>query len=121
MWEFIAKRTLLWATELNIVSNAGLVMAAAYEEEKGSGVIKIDHLVRCREIVGDKLWFLIPGVGTQGGFAIETVKASFAGYGSIAVNSSSDINFASNGIDFKEAAAKKAKELHEELQKGLPF
>jgi orotidine-5'-phosphate decarboxylase len=120
LWEFIARRTLAWADELGVTENAGLVMAAAYEEEKGTGVIKTDHLIRCREIVGDKFWFLIPGVGTQGGFAKETVAASFAGFGSIAVNSSSDINFASSGRDFAEAAAKKAKELHLELQKGLP-
>lgn len=120
LWEFIAKRTLAWANDLGITENAGLVMAAAYEEEKGSGKIKTDHLTRCREIVGDKFWFLIPGVGAQGGFAKETVQASFAGFGSIAVNSSSDINFASSGFDFAEAAAQKAKELHEELQKGLP-
>lgn len=120
LWEFVAKRTLAWADDLGITENAGLVMAAAYEEEKGSGKIKTDHLTRCREIVGDKFWFLIPGVGTQGGFAIETVRASFAGFGSIAVNSSSDINFASSGTDFAEVAARKAKELHEELQKGLP-
>jgi len=118
-WEFIAERTLAWATELGVVENAGLVMAAAYEEPKGSGNVYSKHLTRCREIVGDKLWFLIPGVGTQGGFIKETVRAADTGPGSIAINSSSDIIFASNGSDFAEAAARKAKELRDQINAAL--
>lgn len=110
-WEFMAKTILKWAEELGVVENAGLVMAAAYENPKGSGKIFSEHLKRCREIVGDKLWFLIPGIGTQGGFIKETVRASFTGFGSIAINSSSDIIFASSGEDFAEAAAEKAEQL----------
>ncbi|MCX6797721.1 MAG: orotidine-5'-phosphate decarboxylase, partial [Candidatus Falkowbacteria bacterium] len=111
-WEFIATTTLKWAEELGIAENAGLVMAAAYEFPKKSGQVYSRHLSRCRELVGDKLWFLIPGVGTQGGFIKETVKSAFAGYGSIAINSSSDIIFASAGEDFAEAAGEKAKQLY---------
>jgi len=115
-WEFIALSTLHWAEDLGIVENAGLVMAAAYEPKKGSGEIFSQHLTRCREIVGDKLWFLVPGIGTQGGFIAETVRASFVGYGSIAINSSSDIIFASSGEDFAEAAAKKAQQLRDSIR-----
>lgn len=111
-WEFIAEITMKWADQLGIIGNAGLVMAAAYEKQKGSGVVYSQHLSRCREIVGNKLWFLIPGVGTQGGFVEETMNTSFTEPGSIAINSSSEINFASQGKDFAEAAAEKAKQLH---------
>jgi orotidine-5'-phosphate decarboxylase len=115
-WEFMAETILRWAEELGVVEDAGLVMAAAYEYPKGSGQINSYHLSRVREIVGNKLWFLIPGIGTQGGFVEETIKASFTGAGSIAINSSSEITFASSGPDFAEAAAKKAKELRDKIR-----
>ena len=84
-------------------------MAAAYENPKVSGNIYSKHLRKCRQTVGDKLWFLIPGVGTQGGFIAETINDAYVGPGSIAINSSSEINFASAGEDFAEAAAEKAR------------
>jgi orotidine-5'-phosphate decarboxylase len=116
LWEFMADTTLQWAEKLEVVQDAGLVMAAAYENPKGSGKIYSDHLTFCRDIVGDKLWFLIPGIGTQGGYIAETVKAAFTGPGSIAINSSSDIIFASKGDDFAEAAAKKAEKLRDQIR-----
>ncbi len=68
-----------------------------------------------KEIVGDRLWFLIPGIGTQGGFVGETVRTAYAGPGSIAINSSSEIDFASSGPDYMEAAAQKARELRDAI------
>lgn len=118
-WELIAETTLAWAEELGVVENAGLVMAAAYEKPKGSGEIFSEHLTRCREIVGGKLWFLIPGVGTQGGYVAETVRAAYEGLGSIVINSSSGIIFASDGEDFAEAAGKKAKELRDAIREAM--
>lgn len=118
-WEFMAKTILKWSEDLGVVENSGLVMAAAYEYPKGSGMVYSQHLSRCRVIVGDKLWFLIPGVGTQKGFIRETVQAAWAGWGSIVINSSSDIIFASQGEDFAEAAAEKAKLLYNALLKAL--
>lgn len=120
LWEFIADRTLAWARELGVVEDAGLVMAAAYEEPKGSGNVYSEHLMRCRQIVGNELWFLIPGIGTQGGFITETVRTAYCGPGTMAINSSSDIIFASSGDDFVEAAAKKAKELRNSINAALP-
>lgn len=117
-WQFIAERTLAWATELGVVENAGLVMAAAYKP-KDAVEIYSRHLIRCREIVGDKLWFLIPGIGAQGGFIEETVRTAYVGPGSIAINSSSEIDFASSGPDFAEAAAKKARELRDASNHAL--
>lgn len=118
-WEFMAKTILQWAEELGVEENAGLVMAAAYEYPKGSGNIFSSHLTRVREIVGNKLWFLIPGIGTQGGFVEETVKTSYVGPGSIAINSSSGITFASTGPDFAEAAEKKTMELQWQIEEAL--
>lgn len=119
-WEFMAATILKWAEELEIIENAGLVMAAAYENPKGSGNIFSRHLSRCREIVGNKLWFLIPGIGTQGGYIEETVKTSYAGPGSIAINSSSGITFAvTTGPDFAEGAAREAKKLRDQINEAL--
>jgi orotidine-5'-phosphate decarboxylase len=120
LWEQIAEFIVQWARESDlpgVLENAGLVMAAAYKKK---GAIYSEHLKKCREIVGDKLWFLIPGVGTQGGYAEETVNASFCGFGSIAVNSSSGIIFASQGNDFEERAAEEAKKLKEQLWSAIP-
>ncbi|MEA2113283.1 MAG: orotidine-5'-phosphate decarboxylase [Patescibacteria group bacterium] len=118
-WLYIAHRILRWAIDLGIVKNAGLVMAAAHEYPKGSGKIFSEHLSRVRMLVHDKLWFLIPGIGTQGGFIEETVKAAYVGPGSIAINSSSGITFASQGDNFAEAAAGKAEELRDQINEYL--
>ena len=118
-WLFMACRILEWAEDLGIVENAGLVMAAAHEYPKGSGKIFSDHLLLIRSLIDDKLWFLIPGIGTQGGFVEETVKTAYMGPGSIAINSSSGIIFASQGDDFAEAAAMKAKELRDQINQYL--
>ncbi|MCD6412254.1 orotidine-5'-phosphate decarboxylase [bacterium] len=120
LWEYIAQKILEWSEKLGISENAGLVMAAAYEFPKDSGKIFSWHLKRARTLVGNKLWFLIPGIGAQGGLVKETVEAAYAGAGSIVINSSSAIIFASDKEDFAEAAAKKAKELRDEINQYLP-
>lgn len=119
-WEFVAETILHWAEELGIVENAGLVMAAAYELPKGSGNIFSKHLSRCREIVGNKLWYLIPGIGTQEGFIAETIKASYLGPGTIAINSSSGITFVSLNEDFAEASGREAEKLRDQINASIP-
>lgn len=118
-WEFIAKKIHEWAFTIGINENAGLVMAAAHEKPKGSGKIFSRHLSRGRELVGNDLWFLIPGIGTQGGFVEETVRNAHIGGGSIAINSSSGIDFASSGEDYAEAAGSKAKELRNQIRSSM--
>ena len=118
-WEFVAATTLKWAEELGVVENAGLVMAAAYEFPKKSGQVYSEHLTQVRKIVGNKLWLLIPGIGTQGGYIKETVKTAFAGWGSMAINSSSGIIFASAGEDFAAAAAEKARQMYLAVAEAL--
>lgn len=115
LWEVIAEKTLKWSQEFGIFANAGLVMAAAYEFPKKSGNIVSDFLGKCREIVGDKLWFLIPGVGTQGGFIEETVRMAYMGHGSIAINSSSGISEASSDEYYKAAAKEEAEKLAKQM------
>lgn len=84
-------------------SNAGLVIGATAPEE----------LARLRKLCPD-MWFLVPGVGAQGGDVEKVVKAGCDadGYG-MAVNSSRGIIYASKGTDFAEAAGRAARELRD--------
>ena len=82
----------------NLNGQLGLVVGATYPEE----------IARVREIA-PTLPLLIPGVGAQGGDAATTVRAGWRGdaaatTGSVAVNSSRAILYASAGEDFAQAA-----------------
>lgn len=120
-WEYIAKCTLGWAEELGpgALNNAGLVMAAAYENKDQPGIIHSEHLLSCRKIVGNKFWFLIPGIGKQGGLLKETIQASFIGYGTIAINESRSVIFASKGEDFALVAGKVAEKSRNSMREAL--
>lgn len=115
VWEAAVQDILNWSTSLDMVDNAGVVMGAAYLY---GGQPYFAHLKQAREIVGDKLWFLIPGIGKQGGVIEETVRHSFMGPGSITINSSSGITEASAGEDFAEAAASEAMRLRDQMRKA---
>ena len=82
----------------NLNGQLGLVVGATYPEE----------IARVRELA-PTLPLLIPGVGAQGGDAATTVRAGWRGdaattTGSVAVNSSRAILYASTGEDFAQAA-----------------
>lgn len=118
LWEAIAEKTLKWANNFGVAADAGLVMGAAHKNPDDPKAIYSWHLSHCREIIGDRLWFLIPGIGTQGGFVEETVRAAFTGPGSIAINSSSGIIFASADEDYAEAAACEAEKLRDQIREA---
>ena len=115
VWELMVERFYGWTKELCVVTNAGIVMGAAHTDASRNPQIPeqvySDHLKRCREIVGNDLWLLIPGIGTQGGFVEQTMRAAYRGSGSLAINSSSGIIFASSGEDFAPASRQKTLEL----------
>ncbi len=94
-WEHMVDRIFYWSAKLGVLDNAGIVMGAAHAAYPGAtNKVAAWHLVRAREIVGSKMWILIPGIGAQGGFVKETVMSTYLGVGSIAINSSSQIIFA---------------------------
>lgn len=64
-------------------------------------------------------FLLVPGVGAQGGSLQEVCKYGMTKDCGLLVNSSRGIIYASNGTDFAEAAAMKAKEVKEEMAKEL--
>ena len=64
-------------------------------------------------------FLLVPGVGAQGGSLQEVCKYGITKDCGLLVNSSRGIIYASNGEDFAEAAAQKAKALQEEMAAEL--
>jgi orotidine-5'-phosphate decarboxylase len=100
VYEHIAKQA---QGPWNTNGQMGLVVGATFPEE----------IARVRELA-PTLPLLIPGVGAQGGDAVATVKAglttdaSGAITGTIVVNSSRAVLYASSGDDFASAARRVA-------------
>ncbi|WP_347484943.1 orotidine-5'-phosphate decarboxylase [Vandammella animalimorsus] len=87
----------------------GLVVGATYPED-------VAAVRRC----APSLPLLIPGVGAQGGDAVATVRAAYTGPGSVAINSSRAILYASQGADFAQAARAQALRTRDELNAAVP-
>jgi orotidine-5'-phosphate decarboxylase len=64
-------------------------------------------------------FLLVPGVGAQGGSLQKVCKYGMTKDCGLLVNSSRGIIFASNGTDFADVAAQKAKELQEQTAAEL--
>ena len=105
LYKIVAKNV---SSNWNKNNNCMLVVGATYPEE----------IAEVRAIVGDDMWFLIPGVGAQGGDVEKTVKSAknSEGIGMI-INSSRGIIFASSGADYAEVAHAKTVELRDEINK----
>ncbi|KKQ34528.1 MAG: Orotidine 5'-phosphate decarboxylase [Candidatus Nomurabacteria bacterium GW2011_GWB1_37_5] len=74
-----------------------------------------DELKEVRKIVGD-MPILIPGIGAQGGDLEKTLEAGFdSKKEGIIINSSRGIIYASNGVDFAEAARRETLKLHDAI------
>ncbi len=79
------------------------------------GATKAEYLADIRKIIPDS-FLLVPGVGAQGGNLQEVCKYGMNTNVGLLINSSRGIIYASNGEDFAQVAASKAKELQEEMQ-----
>jgi orotidine-5'-phosphate decarboxylase len=98
----------------NLNGQLGLVVGATYPAE----------IERVRELA-PTLPLLIPGVGAQGGDAVATVKAGWRGQGNVStgtviVNSSRAVLYASSGDDFEAAARRVALQTRDQLQAAKP-
>jgi len=78
------------------------------------GATRPEYLKKIRKIVPYH-FFLVPGVGTQGGTVAEVCKNACNKNGDVLINSSRGIIYASSGLDFAEKAAEKAKALQIEM------
>ena len=82
------------------------------------GATKTEHLARLRAIAPDH-FFLVPGVGAQGGSLEEVLKqATNKEYG-VLVNSTRGVIYQSNGLDFAQAAGSAASTLQQEMERLL--
>ena len=68
------------------------------------GATKADKLKEIRQFCPDN-FFLVPGVGAQGGSAEEVIANGANSKGGLLINSSRGVLYASSGEDFAHAAA----------------
>lgn len=88
--------------------NLGLVVGATWPEE----------LKEIRELVGEEMPILIPGIGAQAGDLEKAVKYGTNSRGELAIiNVSRAVIFASSGEDFASTARAAAQRLREEIER----
>jgi orotidine-5'-phosphate decarboxylase len=78
------------------------------------GATRPEYLKKIRTLVPNH-FFLVPGVGAQGGTVTSVCKNACNTNGDILINSSRGIIYASNGLDFADVAAEKANALQKEM------
>lgn len=92
----------------NTNKNCLLVIGSPYPKE----------LAEIRKALGDDATFLIPGLGSQGGDAKQTVQAGVNSKGTgVIINSSREVIYASATDDFAAAARSRATQLRDEINK----
>jgi len=82
------------------------------------GATRGEKIAEIRQIVPDH-FFLVPGVGAQGGSLSEVAKYGMNKDCGLLVNSSRGIIYASSGQDFAKKAGEEAKKLQEEMESLL--
>lgn len=82
------------------------------------GATKAEYLAEIRKIIPES-FLLVPGVGAQGGSLQEVCNYGMTNNVGLLINSSRGIVYASNGEDFAQASAAKAKELQEQMESIL--
>ena len=101
IYEAVARK----AKEWDIYGNIGLVVGATYPEE----------LNLIRKLYPEML-LLIPGIGTQGGDLVSSIRYGVDAHGEKAIiNVSRQILYASQGADFAQAARRSALELRDKI------
>ena len=100
LFEKVLKQSHQWGNEDNMMYVVGATQGKMFED--------------IRKIVPNH-FLLVPGVGAQGGSLQEVCKYGITKDCGLLVNSSRGVIYASNGDDFAEVAAEKAKELQHEM------
>lgn len=104
LYKKVLKKSTEWGTPENLMFVVGATRA------EGIGEV--------RKLVPDH-FFLVPGVGAQGGSLEDVSNYGWNKDCGLLVNSSRGIIYASDGLDFAEAAAKAANELQLEMKEVL--
>lgn len=100
LFEKVLKKSQEWGTPENLMYVVGATQGRMFEDIRR---IAPEHFL------------LVPGVGAQGGSLQEVCKYGMTKDCGLLVNSSRGIIYASKGTDFAEAAARKAREMREEM------
>ena len=100
LFEKVLRTSLNWGTDENMMYVVGATQGQMFEDIRK---LAPNHFL------------LVPGVGAQGGSLQEVCKYGITKDCGLLVNSSRGIIYASNGEDFAEVAAQKAKELQLEM------
>ncbi|MES2387795.1 MAG: orotidine-5'-phosphate decarboxylase [Bacteroidota bacterium] len=126
-----------WAVVLGLTSNAGALDFQMVLDSEGTplferiltkvpqwgntenlmfvaGATRPEQLAKVRALVPDH-FLLVPGVGAQGGNLQDVAGAALTSECGLLVNSSRGIIHASQGEDFAEHAAQKAKEMQQQM------
>lgn len=100
LFEKVLKKSQEWGTPENLMYVVGATQGRMFEDIRR---IAPEHFL------------LVPGVGAQGGNLQEVCKYGMTKGCGLLVNSSRGIIYAGKGTDFAEAAARKAREMQEEM------
>jgi orotidine-5'-phosphate decarboxylase len=79
------------------------------------GATKAEYFEEIRKIIPDS-FLLVPGVGAQGGSLSEVCKYGMSKDVGLLINSSRGIIYASNDLDFADAAATEAQKLQQQME-----
>ena len=104
LFEKVLKTSQKWGTPDNMMYVVGATQGKMFEDIRR---VAPDHFL------------LVPGVGAQGGSLEEVCKYGMNADCGLLVNSSRGIIYASNGTDFANVAAEKARELKEQMDEVL--
>lgn len=100
LFEKVIRKSQAWGNEDNMMYVVGATQGKMFKDIR---------------MVAPTHFLLVPGVGAQGGSLQEVCKYGMTKDCGLIVNSSRGIIYASNGTDFAQAAAEKAKELQKEM------
>ena len=100
LFEKVLKTSQKWGNDKNMMYVVGATQGKMFEDIRR---LAPHHFI------------LVPGVGAQGGSLQEVCKYGMTSDCELLVNSSRGIIYASNGTDFAEIAAQKAKDLQQEM------
>lgn len=104
LFEKVIRKSQAWGNDENMMYVVGATQGIMFKDIR---------------IAAPTHFLLVPGVGAQGGSLQDVCKYGMTKDCGLIVNSSRGIIYASKGADFAEAAAKKAKELQEEMSSEL--
>lgn len=104
LYEAVLHKSSKWGTPDNLMYVVGATRA------EGIGVVR-------KDVVNH--FFLVPGIGVQGGSLEDTANYGWNDDCGLLVNSSRGIIYASSGEDFAEKAGEKAKEIQQSMEEIL--